>query len=443
MRASLALFVAFAVTVSAVGLSAGTSDVFAEAPFVEPGVDPQTYVDRYNNEPAFAQWFDDNYAEYDSIYHAVGLESQSAPVAADDPVAGEDAVPRDDPAPPPEPVEVAVPEKLELPRLDVPLAPFVDETADPMTYVNRYHTEETFAQWFDDNYAAEYGTIYRAVGLLDVPAPFVEPGVDPQTYVDRYNNEPAFAQWFDENYSEYLSIHHAVGLLELDTDTIPADGAPVSGEPDAEPEPAPEPLPPPVIAPGAEVPPGLVLQPGQEFGECGEGTELVNGHCIIIGTEPPPPPQMVSTGPPASQDDGGGCLIATAAYGTEMAPQVQMLREIRDGKLAQTAAGSSFVDGFNAVYYSFSPHVADYQRENPAFRDAVGTLLTPMLYTLGVMERADSEQEIVAYGLAAILATIAIYAGAPAASALYAARYYGQARRDLRQGTRITGDDAD
>ena len=234
-----------------------------------------------------------------------------------------------------------------------------------------------------------------------------------------------------------------MGLLELDTDTIPADGAPVSGEPDAEPEPAPEPLPPPVIAPGAEVPPGLVLQPGQEFGECGEGTELVNGHCIIIGTEPPPPPQMVSTGPPASQDDGGGCLIATAAYGTEMAPQVQMLREIRDGKLAQTAAGSSFVDGFNAVYYSFSPHVADYQRENPAFRDAVGTLLTPMLYTLGVMERADSEQEIVAYGLAAILATIAIYAGAPAASALYAARYYGQARRDLRQGTRITGDDAD
>ena len=239
-----------------------SSQSAAEGPvlagFVESGVDPQTYVDRYNNEPTFAQWFDDNYAEYDSIYHAVGLESPSAP-AADDPATGEDDVPRDDPAQPPEPAEVAVPEPRELPRLDVPLAPFVDETADPMTYVDRYHTDETYAQWFDDNYAAEYGTIYRAVGLLDVPASFVEPGVDPQTYVDRYNNEPTFQQWFDENYSEYLSIYHAVGL--------PEPGSAGQGQQQQQ---------------DAEEPP-----PEKVYGICGPGTKLVDGVCTIIDTTTP------------------------------------------------------------------------------------------------------------------------------------------------------------
>jgi hypothetical protein len=41
---------------------------------VEKSKDPQSYVDRYNNEEAFKKWFDDNYSEYDSIYQAVGLE---------------------------------------------------------------------------------------------------------------------------------------------------------------------------------------------------------------------------------------------------------------------------------------------------------------------------------------------------------------------------------
>ena len=40
------------------------------------------------------------------------------------------------------------------------------------------------------------------------------------------------------------------------------------------------------------------------------------------------------------QSNGGGCLIATAAYGSEMAPQVQLLREIRDNQLMNTSSGS-------------------------------------------------------------------------------------------------------
>ena len=60
--------------------------------------------------------------------------------------------------------------------------------------------------------------------------------------------------------------------------------------------------------------------------------------------------------------EGGGCLIATAVYGSEMSPQVQFLREIRDNKVMSTELGISFMNKFNQFYYSFSPLVADYER---------------------------------------------------------------------------------
>jgi len=44
------------------------------AAFVDPTKDPQSYVDRYNNEPTYKKWFDSNYYEYESIYEAVGIE---------------------------------------------------------------------------------------------------------------------------------------------------------------------------------------------------------------------------------------------------------------------------------------------------------------------------------------------------------------------------------
>ena len=79
-------------------------------------------------------------------------------------------------------------------------------------------------------------------------------------------------------------------------------------------------------------------------------------------------------------EEGGGCLIATAAFGSEMAPQVQFLREIRDGNtVMSTQSGTAFMTGFNQFYYSFSPAVADYERENPVFKEAVKVTLTPIL----------------------------------------------------------------
>ena len=99
---------------------------------------------------------------------------------------------------------------------------------------------------------------------------------------------------------------------------------------------------------------------------------------------------------------GGGCLIATAAYGSEMSPQVQLLREIRDNQLMNTESGSAFMSTFNNVYYSFSPVIADMEREHPMFKEVVKLGLTPMLSSLSIMENANSESEVLGLGLSVI-----------------------------------------
>jgi len=141
--------------------------------------------------------------------------------------------------------------------------------------------------------------------------------------------------------------------------------------------------------------------------------------------------QLIDSGPDATtytedetslesktQSEGGGCLIATAAFGSEMAPQVQFLREIRDGKVMSTESGTAFMTGFNQFYYSFSPAVADYERENPVFKEAVKVTLTPLLTSLTLLNYVDvdTEQEMLGYGIGIILLNIGMYFVAPAAA---------------------------
>jgi len=115
-------------------------------------------------------------------------------------------------------------------------------------------------------------------------------------------------------------------------------------------------------------------------------------------------------------EDGGGCLIATATFGSEMSPQVQFLREIRDNTVLQTESGTIFMAGFNQFYYSFSPIVADYERENPTFKEAVKITLTPLLTSLTLLQYTDidSESEMLGYGIGVILLNIGMYFIAPA-----------------------------
>ena len=192
---------------------------------------------------------------------------------------------------------------------------------------------------------------------LKIPASFVDTTKDPQSYVDRYNNEENYKEWFDTNYPQYSSIYQAVGL----------------DEPEAE----------------------IVIE--KVFGECGTGTELIDGKCTIVKAE----------------KKGGGCLIATATYGSEMASQVQQLREIRDSKLLNTQSGEQFMNSFNDFYYSFSPHIADYERENPIFKEIIKLGITPMISTLSLMNLADSESEVLGIGITVLILNGLIYFGTP------------------------------
>jgi len=257
-------------------------------------------------------------------------------------------------------------------------------------YLSTFNSPGTF-DYFDKLHPWITGKI-----IVNSPfgiASFVDQTKDPQQYIDRYNNEPKYREWFDENYPQYFSIYQAVGLAE------PVEVV----EPVAVVEPVVEPFT--VVEPVVEhtTEPEYISEPVAEVAStanCGVGTEDVNGICQVIQTE--------------EKSKGGGCLIATATYGSEMAPQVQQLRELRDNQLLQTESGTAFMSTFNDIYYSFSPIIADMERENPYFKEAVKIAITPMISTLSLMENANSESEVLGMGLSVIMLNIGMYLGVPA-----------------------------
>jgi len=95
-----------------------------------------------------------------------------------------------------------------------------------------------------------------------------------------------------------------------------------------------------------------------------------------------------------------GCLIATATFGSELAPEVQFLRDFRDYKILQTFAGSRFMVAFNAWYYSFSPTVAQSEYSYPGLREGMQLVLYPLIEILrigaGVFEAVPFNQEAAA-----------------------------------------------
>jgi len=115
-------------------------------------------------------------------------------------------------------------------------------------------------------------------------------------------------------------------------------------------------------------------------------------------------------------DTGGGCLIATAAFGSEFAPQVQQLRELRDNTILPTKSGFAFMEGFNQLYYVFSPSIADLERKNPIFKEIVKLTITPILTSLSILNyvNIESEEEMLGYGIGIIIMNVGMYLVAPA-----------------------------
>ncbi len=119
-----------------------------------------------------------------------------------------------------------------------------------------------------------------------------------------------------------------------------------------------------------------------------------------------------------NNQEGGGCLIATAAFDSELSIQVQMLREVRDTKIMNTQVGAMFISGFNQFYYSFSPTIADMERQSPAFKEIVKITITPLLSTLSLLNNIDSEIEMLGIGIGIISLNAGFYFVIPAIVAI-------------------------
>ncbi len=142
----------------------------------------------------------------------------------------------------------------------------------------------------------------------------------------------------------------------------------------------------------------------------------------------------VTSSSEGNQTQTSGCLIATAAFGSDLSPQVQRLRVFRDGIAMQTFAGSSFMSLFNAWYYSFSPAVAEYERGSPWFQEAVKFSVYPLLEILEITtvvhdeisnRSGSSESAVVATGIAASFLIGMLYLGPVAALAAILRRGLG------------------
>jgi hypothetical protein len=71
---------------------------------------------------------------------------------------------------------------------------------------------------------------------------------------------------------------------------------------------------------------------------------------------------------------------------------------------------------FNQFYYTFSPTVAEWERQNVIFKEIVKTTITPLITTLSILSylNIDSEMEMIGYGVGVILLNIGMYFVFPA-----------------------------
>jgi len=117
--------------------------------------------------------------------------------------------------------------------------------------------------------------------------------------------------------------------------------------------------------------------------------------------------EQLEEAPQPSKEVRSPCIIATVAFGSELAPEVQFLRDFRDHIAMRTLAGRAFMDVFHSWYYLWSPHVAEWLRGNELGKMVVRDLLKPLLWSLHVATEAYSvlsfnpELAIIATGLIA------------------------------------------
>jgi hypothetical protein len=130
------------------------------------------------------------------------------------------------------------------------------------------------------------------------------------------------------------------------------------------------------------------------------------------------------------------CLIATATFESELAPQVQFLRNFRNQQITHTFAGTNFMTAFNALYYSFSPAVAQYEYSHAAVRGVMRVVLYPLI---GVLHLASTSYSLVGFQPELAALTAGLVAGSLIGLVYFALPTFSMlwlSRKRINAGTR-------
>ncbi|MEM3017658.1 MAG: CFI-box-CTERM domain-containing protein [Candidatus Bathyarchaeia archaeon] len=92
-------------------------------------------------------------------------------------------------------------------------------------------------------------------------------------------------------------------------------------------------------------------------------------------TSPIPKPEPTSSAAPKTNYS---CIIATVAYGSELAPEVAYMRHVRDDMLGSNEVGRMLVDAWNTFYYSWSPPIAKCLENSETLRALCRASLMPL-----------------------------------------------------------------
>ena len=392
--------------------SRSNSELVIPAPFIDQTKDPQHYIDRYNNEPKYKVWFDENYPQYISIYEAVGLPEPIVTQTNESeytPEPGSDT----------ETKYVSEEEKTQAKEfgddyyvdedfgfaIKIPKGAEIDNEA--ITVDNSralvqfdFGGDDNFLAGFNIQYFHEDPNLIPYDNLLYYFSEIPQSSGGEYTQQIKINNEKMEEQEDRSKVTYEFAMKRYYPEDYFDTD--------MAGK---------------TLTHGIKI--VIFVYPNGDYYSI-SFTSLNSSYSTDVKTFDSVVDTFYagdvkkissSTGNSNSQTNdsskGGGCLIATATYGTELAPQVQLLREIRDNNLLNTESGTAFMGTFNDIYYSFSPTIADMERQSPIFKEIVKAGLTPMLSTLSIMENANSESEVLGLGLSVIVLNLAMYIGVP------------------------------